>query len=74
MVTNTTSRRRFLVGIAGAGLGAFLRAPVCASHEDASDKEGFVRLFNGKSLQGWHTNVRKTFGERGNFNDRSAVR
>lgn len=60
MVINSTSRRQFLANMMGAGMSAFSRTPAFASNQNAANEEGFVRLFNGKNLRGWHTNVRKT--------------
>lgn len=59
MNIDTTSRRRFLAGMLGTGIGVFSHTAVFGKTNEAADEKGFVRLFNGKDLQGWHTNVQK---------------
>lgn len=60
MDIKTTSRRRFLAGMVGTSLGVLSHKAVFGKANEATDEKGFVPLFNGKDLQGWHTNVQKT--------------
>src|SRR5213593_2802658 len=53
------SRRRFLGGVLGTGLGAALLRTGLAQIEAAESDAGFVSLFDGKSLAGWHTNAQE---------------
>lgn len=62
---NVTSRRRFLAGMLGTGLGVFSYTAVFAKAKEPELEEGFVRLFNGNDLQGWHTNTQKIVHGRG---------
>jgi hypothetical protein len=57
MKDQSTSRRTFLGGALGAGLGAALLRTGLAQTGTAAGEEGFVSLFDGKSLAGWHTNA-----------------
>jgi hypothetical protein len=51
------NRRTFLAGIFGAGLSASLsQLSAFAQSEPAPSEEGFTPLFDGKTLEGWHTN------------------
>lgn len=59
MDINTTSRRQFLAGMLGMGIGVFSHTTVFGKTNEAADEKEFVPLFNGKNLQGWHTNVQK---------------
>jgi len=59
MDTEMTSRRRFLAGMVGTGLGVLSHSSVFGKSNGTADEKGFVPLFNGKDLQGWHTNVQK---------------
>lgn len=64
MDTNTTSRRRFLAGMVGTGLGVLSHTAVFGKNEKNQtepppEEKGFVRLFNGQDLQGWHKNKQK---------------
>ena len=59
MNTDTTSRRQFLAGVAGAGLGALSHAVVFGKDKAQAVEKGFVPLFNGRNLEGWHTNAQK---------------
>ena len=67
------NRRQFLAGMVGAGLGVcrstgilpvnmggtpMLRY-VFAKTKMQTTEKGFVPLFNGENLDGWHTNVEK---------------
>jgi hypothetical protein len=53
-------RRRFLVGMLGAGVGAnWCGRWAFAQAEAAASEEGFTPLFDGKTLGGWHTNRQK---------------
>jgi len=55
-------RRAFLAGVLGAGLaGGLLGSNVFSADEKNSDGEGFVPIFDGKTLNGWHTNREKIF-------------
>src|SRR5206468_3106636 len=54
------NRRTFLAGALGAGLGTNLCRPSAfAQAEAAPSEEGFTPLFDGKTLEGWHTNRQK---------------
>src|SRR5256885_16622233 len=54
------NRRTLLAGMLGAGLGASLcRLSAFAEPEPAPSEEGFMPLFDGKTLDGWHTNRQK---------------
>jgi len=53
------SRRQFLAGALGAGLGFCSHTAVVRSAGAEADEEGFVALFNGENLDGWHTNKQK---------------
>ena len=59
MNTDSTRRRQFLTDILGAGLGVFSQTAVPGKTKATADENGFVSLFNGENLQGWHTNVQK---------------
>jgi hypothetical protein len=65
MSTETANRRQFLAGMLGTGLGVFSVRAVCAKDEQPPGEKGFVPLFNGKDLQGWHTNTQKIVHGRG---------
>lgn len=53
-------RRTFLAGALGTGLGLGLfRLPAFAQPEPAPGEDGFTPLFDGKTLDGWHTNRQK---------------
>lgn len=53
-------RRTFLAGALGTGLGLGLsRLPAFAQPEPAPSEDGFTPLFDGKTLDGWHTNRQK---------------
>ncbi len=53
------NRRTFLAGAAAAGLGAALLQQSSFAQADAPSEAGFVPLFDGKTLGGWHTNKEK---------------
>jgi hypothetical protein len=60
----SVKRRTFLAGLLGAGLAAgagSLRNLVLGDAQKPADEEGFVPLFDGKTLNGWHTNAQKIF-------------
>jgi hypothetical protein len=59
MNTHTASRRQFLAGILGTGMGVFSQVALAGKAKTTADENGFVSLFNGENLQGWHTNVQK---------------
>ena len=59
MNTDTTSRRQFLAGIAGTGLGVLSGTGVFGKSKEQAVEKGFVPLFNGENLEGWHTNVQR---------------
>ncbi|MHC4488709.1 MAG: family 16 glycoside hydrolase, partial [Planctomycetota bacterium] len=59
MNNDTASRRQFLAGILGTGLGVFSQAALSGKAKATAGENGFVSLFNGENLQGWHTNVQK---------------
>ena len=55
-------RRTFLAGMLGAGLAGGLlgcAAPGDTDNEKPADEDGFIPLFDGKTLAGWHTNAEK---------------
>ena len=60
-------RRTFLAGMIGAGLAGGLlgcaasAAPEKPAPEKSSGEEGYVPIFDGKTLTGWHTNRQKIF-------------
>jgi hypothetical protein len=54
MATNHPSRRRFLKSTAAVSAGALLHARAYAAPAD-----GWIDLFDGKSLAGWHKNPMK---------------
>jgi hypothetical protein len=55
----TSSRRTFSAGMLGAGLAStFVPGALFGKSESSADEEGFVPLFDGKTLQGWHTNAK----------------
>jgi hypothetical protein len=59
---NRMNRRTFLRGVVGTGLAAgLLRTTAFAGAEAAADEQGFVPIFDGKTLSGWHTNPQKIF-------------
>ena len=54
------NRRTFLGGMLGIGLSAsFCQVSALGQSEPAPSEEGFVSLFDGKTLGGWHTNRQK---------------
>src|SRR3954447_11464102 len=54
-----SNRRTFLAGALATGLGAgACHLPAFAQPPDPSE-EGFTPLFDGKTLDGWHTNRQK---------------
>ena len=57
----TINRRTFLAGVVGTGLGVSLLPDAALAQEEALSEDGFVSLFDGKSLAGWHTNAQKIF-------------
>ena len=61
MKKNQTNRRQFLAGALGAGVGlsALSLTDVLAKPQASTVEKGFIPLFNGKDLQGWHTNSQK---------------
>lgn len=59
MCTDNTNRRQFLAGMIGTGLGVCSANTVFGAADVPPVEKGFVRLFNGKDLQGWHTNTQK---------------
>ena len=61
MSIESTNRRQFLAGVLGGSLGVLAQSIVQAKAGAPKVEKGFVRLFNGKNLQGWHTNVQKVF-------------
>jgi hypothetical protein len=55
MKSGKTNRRTFLMSLLGAGVGgALLRVRGSAQTAGLPLKEGFIPLFNGKDLDGWH--------------------
>jgi hypothetical protein len=59
MKRHSIDRRTFLTGVLGAGVaGSLLGGRLFAAEEKASE-EGFVSIFDGKTLNGWHTNKQK---------------
>ena len=65
MAIKMTNRRQFLAGMVGTGLGTFSRVVVFGNDKTTAVEKGFIRLFNGENLQGWHTNVQKIVHGRG---------
>jgi len=66
MDINTANRRQFLAGVLGTGLGVLSHATVSAKAQAGpADEEGFIPLFNGQNLQGWHKNKQKIVHGRG---------
>jgi len=61
MSIGSTNRRQFLAGMLGGGLGILTQSAIQAKEGTPKVEKGFVRIFNGKNLQGWHTNVQKVF-------------
>jgi 3-keto-disaccharide hydrolase len=59
MNTNTTSRRRFLAGVLGTGMGIVSHKAVFGKTQTEPIEKGFIRIFNGHNLDGWHTNTQK---------------
>lgn len=61
MNANTTNRRRFLAGMLSTGAALSVLSSGCMSGENKTSKseEGFVPLFNGKDIAGWHCNLQK---------------
>ena len=59
MESNTINRRQFMAGILGTGLGAVSQTAVFGKTKSQTVEKGFVSLFNGEDLQGWHTNAQK---------------
>ena len=61
MNSNTTNRREFLAGMLSTGATLSVLSSGCMSGESETSKgeEGFVPLFNGKDLAGWHCNLQK---------------
>jgi hypothetical protein len=62
MNRNIASRRDFIAGVIGAGLAGSLMPRAVFGATDTStaetnlSEEGFVSIFDGKTLNGWHTN------------------
>lgn len=57
MNNHNVNRRAWLAGMLGAALGAGLCRPSASAEPEAAPSEdGFVPLFDGKTLEGWHTN------------------
>jgi hypothetical protein len=54
-----TNRRQFLAGMLGSGLGVLSHNNVFANAKAQAVEKGFIPLFNGENLDGWHTNVQK---------------
>jgi hypothetical protein len=59
MDSYSTNRRQFLAGMVGTGLGVLYHNDVFARTKAQAVEKGFVPLFNGENLDGWHTNVQK---------------
>jgi len=59
MNTDNANRREFLAGMVGAGMGIVCQSPVFGKDKEKTVEKGFVPLFNGKNLDGWHTNTKK---------------
>jgi hypothetical protein len=60
MNKHNLNRRTFLAGVLGAGMSASLcQRSAFAQGEAAPIEEGFTPLFDGKTLDGWHTNREK---------------
>ena len=60
MTSHPVGRRSFLAGMLGTGLTAgALRNAALGAPEQPADEEGFVPLFDGKTLAGWHPNREK---------------
>jgi 3-keto-disaccharide hydrolase len=59
----TTTRRSMLLLAAGAGLGAlaapYVITPSRIRAEPAAGADGYIPLFDGKTLNGWHKNPQK---------------
>src|SRR3982750_1965813 len=66
IVMSATNRRSFLRTAAGTGLCLFAAPYIvtrskaeAASPEGAPDADGYIPLFDGKTLAGWHKNPQK---------------
>lgn len=54
------NRRQFIAGVVGTGLSASLLGRAApAQTAPAGEEGGFVPLFDGQTLNGWHTNPKK---------------
>jgi len=60
MKDHLIKRRSFLAGVLRAGLaGGLLTRIAFAENEKPADEQGFVPIFDGRTLNGWHTNAEK---------------
>jgi len=54
------NRRTFIAGMVGAGLaGGLLQRAVFGAAEGKPAEDGFTSIFDGKTLNGWHTNAKR---------------
>src|SRR5690242_10577984 len=56
MKMNSIRRRTFLAGVLGTGLASSLLSRPLFAEDEKLSEEGFVSIFDGKTLDGWHTN------------------
>ena len=63
MQNDPIKRRTFLAGMLSTGLagGLLSSSAFGADEKPAADEDGFVPIFDGKTLAGWHTNKEKIF-------------
>ena len=59
-MNHASTRRSFLAGVVGAGVaGSVLGRAALGDAAAADGEEGYVPLFDGKTLAGWHANTEK---------------